>query len=95
MQERIKRGVGRCFFFVSGTQNSSFVYLSILATFIIGGDDKKELPLELACMVFDFPKFEKYPWGRVAFKKLIASVKRANLNANSYTLDEFVQVLQV
>ncbi|KAF8114878.1 hypothetical protein N665_0032s0009 [Sinapis alba] len=58
-----------------GTQNSSFVYLSILATFIIGGDDKKELPLELACMVFDFPKFEKYPWGRVAFKKLIASVK--------------------
>lgn len=46
-------------------------------------------------MVFDLPKFEKYSWGREAFKRLIASVKRVNLNANSYTLDGFVQTLQV
>ncbi|CAN6974306.1 unnamed protein product, partial [Brassica rapa subsp. trilocularis] len=69
--------------------------LSILATVILGEDDKKELPLKLSHMVFDLPKFEKYPWGREAFKRLIASVKRVNLNANSYTLDGFVQTLQV
>ncbi|CAN7041954.1 unnamed protein product [Brassica oleracea var. botrytis] len=44
-------------------------------------------------MVFDL--LEKYSWGREAFKRLIASVKRVNLNANSYTLDGFVQTLQV
>ena len=72
-----------------------FTYLSILATIIIGEDDKKKLSLELSRMVFDLPKFEKHPWGREAFKRLIASVKRVNLNANSYTLDGFVQALQV
>ncbi|XP_024010556.1 uncharacterized protein LOC18015316 [Eutrema salsugineum] len=72
-----------------------FTYLSILATFIIGQDDKKELPFEYARMVFDLPKFEKYPWGREAFKRLIESVKRVDLEANSYTLDGFVQTLQI
>lgn len=72
-----------------------FAYLSILATIIIGDDEKKELPLALSRMVFDLPKFEKYPWGREAFKRLIKSVKRVNLEANSYTIDGFVQVLQV
>ncbi|RID45709.1 hypothetical protein BRARA_I02413 [Brassica rapa] len=61
-----------------------FTYLSILATVILGEDDKKELPLKLSRMVFDLPKFEKYPWGREAFKRLIASVKHG-----------FVQTLQV
>ncbi|CAH2035365.1 unnamed protein product, partial [Thlaspi arvense] len=72
-----------------------FTYLCILATVIIGEDDKKELSFELAHMVFDLPKFEKYPWGREAFKRLIESVKRIDLNAKSYTIDGFVQTLQV
>ncbi|WZZ88793.1 hypothetical protein YC2023_117372 [Brassica napus] len=53
-----------------------FTYLSILATIIIGEDDKKKLPLELSRMVFDLPKFQKHPLGKEAFKRLIASVKR-------------------
>ncbi|CAH2035367.1 unnamed protein product [Thlaspi arvense] len=72
-----------------------FTYLCILATVIIGEDDKKELSFELAHMVFDLPKFEKYPWGREAFKRLIEPVKRIDLNAKSYTIDGFVQTLQV
>ncbi|CAN7030274.1 unnamed protein product [Brassica oleracea var. botrytis] len=41
-------------------------------------------------MVFDLTKLKKHPLGKKAFKRLIASVKRVNLNANSYTLDGFV-----
>ncbi|CAN6869023.1 unnamed protein product [Brassica oleracea] len=40
-------------------------------------------------------RFENYPWGRVAFKVLMESVKGVNLDSNSYTVDGFVQVLQV
>lgn len=72
-----------------------FGYLSILATFIVGNDGKKQLPSSLARMVFDLPKFENYPWGRVAFKNLIESVKSVDLEADSYTIHGFLQVLQI
>uniref|UniRef100_A0A0D3E9U1 Ubiquitin-like protease family profile domain-containing protein n=1 Tax=Brassica oleracea var. oleracea TaxID=109376 RepID=A0A0D3E9U1_BRAOL len=71
-----------------------FTYLSVLATIIIGEDDEKKLPLELSRMVFDLTKLKKHPLGKKAFKRLIASVKRVNLNANSYTLDGNVIINQ-
>ncbi|KAF2618528.1 hypothetical protein F2Q68_00039965 [Brassica cretica] len=49
----------------------------------------------LARLVMDLERFENYSWGRVAFKVLMESVKGVNLDSNSYTIDGFVQVLQV
>ncbi|KAL1214396.1 hypothetical protein V5N11_016062 [Cardamine amara subsp. amara] len=72
-----------------------FAYLSILATVIIGNDWKTELPSPLARMVFDLSKFERYPWGKVAFENLIKSVKGLNMEADTYTLHGFLQVLQI
>ncbi|CAF1727613.1 unnamed protein product, partial [Brassica napus] len=40
-------------------------------------------------------RFENYPWGRVAFKVLMESVKGVSLDSNSFTVDGFGQVLQV
>lgn len=56
---------------------------------------KKRLNSEIARMVFDLPKFEKYPWGRLAFKQLIESVKRVDYKAQSYTIHGFIQALQI
>ena len=70
-------------------------YLAILAGFIEGRKFSTPIRASLAKLVMDLEKFENYPWGRVAFKVLIDSVKAANLEANSYTVDGFIQVLQV
>ncbi|KAF2544074.1 hypothetical protein F2Q68_00031872 [Brassica cretica] len=43
----------------------------------------------------DLEDFETYPWGRLAFKTLIDSVKAKNLTKTCYTVDGFIQVLQV
>lgn len=56
---------------------------------------KKRLSSTIARMVFDLPKFEKYPWGRLAFKHLIESVKRVDYMAQSYTIHGFIQTLQI
>ncbi|XP_056864050.1 uncharacterized protein LOC130511192 [Raphanus sativus] len=45
-------------------------------------------------LVMDLEEFETYPWGRLAFKWLIDSLKRKNFT-KTYTIDGFVQVLQV
>ncbi|VVB13923.1 unnamed protein product [Arabis nemorensis] len=39
--------------------------------------------------------FVNYPWGRVAFKNLLQSVKDKDLTKSSYVIEGFVQVLQV
>ncbi|KAF8103625.1 hypothetical protein N665_0187s0026 [Sinapis alba] len=48
----------------------------------------------LARLVMDLEKFENYPWGRVAFKVLMDSLRAKNFT-KSYTVDGFIQVLQV
>ncbi|KAF8088969.1 hypothetical protein N665_0523s0015 [Sinapis alba] len=45
-------------------------------------------------LVMDLVKFENYPWGRVAFKVLMDSL-RAKDFTKSYIIDGFIQVLQV
>ena len=42
----------------------------------------------------DLEEFETYPWGRLAFKFLMDSVKCKDLT-KTYTVDGFIQVLQV
>nr|VDD27008.1 unnamed protein product [Brassica oleracea] len=39
----------------------------------------------------DLEDFETYPWGRLAFKTLIDSVKAKNLTKTCYTVDGFIQ----
>ncbi|KAF8111942.1 hypothetical protein N665_0070s0012 [Sinapis alba] len=48
----------------------------------------------LARLVMDLEKFENYPWGRVEFKVLMNSLRAKNFT-KSYTVDGFIQVLQV
>ncbi|RID79706.1 hypothetical protein BRARA_A02420 [Brassica rapa] len=41
------------------------------------------------------PRCENYPWGRVSFKVLMESPKGKDFQQHSYTVDGFIQVLQV
>ena len=43
----------------------------------------------------DLEEFENYPWGRVAFKVLMDSLKAKVLTQTYYTVDGFIQVIQV
>ncbi|KAF3592939.1 hypothetical protein DY000_02025074 [Brassica cretica] len=52
-------------------------------------------PASLARLVMDLEKFENYPWGRVTFKVLMDSLKAKDLTQTGYTVDGFIQVLQV
>ncbi|KAG2251592.1 hypothetical protein Bca52824_081728 [Brassica carinata] len=49
----------------------------------------------LARLVMDLEKFENCPWGRVVFKVLMDSLKAKDLTQTGYTVDGFIQVLQV
>ena len=51
------------------------------------------IPLDIAKLVLDQNAFEKHPWGRVSFEKLITSIKILSLQKKSYTLQGPVQVL--
>ncbi|KAL0846754.1 hypothetical protein Bca101_020000 [Brassica carinata] len=42
----------------------------------------------------DLERFENYPWGRVAFKVLMDSLWNKDITG-CYTVDGFIQVLQV
>ncbi|RID79611.1 hypothetical protein BRARA_A02336 [Brassica rapa] len=52
-------------------------------------------PASLARLVMDLENFENYPWGRVAFKVLMDSLKAKDLTQTGYTVDGFIQVVQV
>lgn len=78
----------------SDEDKTRYAYLCILAIVIKGRNHKTKLR-KRARMVFDLPKFEGYPWGRLAFKTLIKSVKKANLEGDSITVHGFIQVLQI
>ena len=71
------------------------VYLAIYTWFIEGKRYSSATRASPARLVMDLEDFETYPWGRLAFKTLIDSVKAKNLTKTCYTVDGFIQVLQV
>ncbi|CAF2041137.1 unnamed protein product [Brassica napus] len=70
-------------------------YLAIYAGYIEGKKFSSATSASLARLVMDLEKFENYPWGRVAFKVLMNSLKAKDLTQTGYTVDGFIQVLQV
>ncbi|CAN6937660.1 unnamed protein product [Brassica oleracea] len=70
-------------------------YLAIYAGYIEGKKFSSATSASLARLVMDVEKFENYPWGRVAFKVLMDSLKSKDLTQTGYTVDGFIQVLQV
>ncbi|KAF3519084.1 hypothetical protein DY000_02060722 [Brassica cretica] len=70
-------------------------YLAIYAGYIEGKNFSTATPTSLARLVMDLEKFENCPWGRVAFKVLMDSLKVKDLKQIGYTVDGFIQVLQV
>ncbi|CAN6860196.1 unnamed protein product [Brassica oleracea] len=70
-------------------------YLAIYAGYIKGKNFSSATPASLARLVMDLEKFENYPWGRVAFKVLMDSLKAKDLTQTGYTVDGFIQVVQV
>ncbi|CAN6803898.1 unnamed protein product [Brassica oleracea] len=70
-------------------------YLAIYAGYIEGKKFSSATSASLARLVMDLENFENYPWGRVAFKVLMDSLKAKDLTQTGYTVDGFIQVLQV
>ncbi|KAF8096350.1 hypothetical protein N665_0311s0003 [Sinapis alba] len=69
-------------------------YLAIFTGFIEGRKYSTATRVSLGKIVMDLEKFENYPWGRVAFKVLIDSLRTKDFT-KSYIVDGFIQVLQV
>ncbi|XP_056841686.1 uncharacterized protein LOC130494881 [Raphanus sativus] len=69
-------------------------YLSIFTGFIEGRKFSSATRAVLARLVMDLERFENYPWGRVAFKVLMDSLWNKDITG-CYTVDGFIQVLQV
>ena len=92
--EQIKAAFRRCEEW-SRDDRMRLGYLAIFTRFIEGRNYSTATRASLARLVMDLERFENYPWGRVAFKVLMESLKGVNLESNSYTVDGFVQVLQV
>ncbi|XP_020879793.1 uncharacterized protein LOC110228051 isoform X2 [Arabidopsis lyrata subsp. lyrata] len=72
-------------------------YLMILAGILLARHKGTPLPRKTIELVRNIHRFEKYPWGRTAFKILIDSVHEVkdDLCQPSYAMDGFVQVLQI
>ncbi|KAF8117464.1 hypothetical protein N665_0010s0041 [Sinapis alba] len=69
-------------------------YLAIYAGFIEAQRTSTPTPASLARLVMDLENFKAYPWGRVAFKFPMESVKKLDLT-KTYAVEGFVKVLQV
>ncbi|KAF8115521.1 hypothetical protein N665_0026s0064 [Sinapis alba] len=69
-------------------------YLPIFSRFIEGRKYSSATRASLARLVLDLEKFENYPWGRVAFKVLMDSL-RAKDFTKSYTVDGFIKILHM
>ncbi|CDY23130.1 BnaC09g18840D [Brassica napus] len=63
--------------------------------YIEGKKFSSATPASLVRLVMDLENFENYPWRRVAFKVLMDSLKAKDLTQTGYTVDGFIQVLQV
>ncbi|KAF8100833.1 hypothetical protein N665_0215s0010 [Sinapis alba] len=69
-------------------------YLAIYAGFIEAQRTSTPRRASLARLVMDLEAFEAYPWGRVAFKFLMESVKKLDL-PKTYAVEGFVEVLKI
>ncbi|KAF8105320.1 hypothetical protein N665_0158s0009 [Sinapis alba] len=69
-------------------------YLAIFTGFIEGRKFSTVTRTSLARLVMDLEEFENYPWGRVAFKVMMDALWNKDLT-KFYTIDGFVQVIQV
>src|SRR5690606_8324528 len=69
-------------------------YLAVFTGYIEGRKYSTPTRVSRARLVMELERFEKYPWGRVAFKVLIDSVKGKDITG-CYTVDGFIQALQV
>ncbi|XP_013629937.1 PREDICTED: uncharacterized protein LOC106335844 [Brassica oleracea var. oleracea] len=92
--EQIKAAFRRCEEW-SRDDRMRLGYLAIFTRFIEGRNYSTATRASLARLVMDLERFENYPWGGVVFKVLIESLKGKDLESNSYTVDGFIQVLQV
>ncbi|KAF8045636.1 hypothetical protein N665_4583s0001 [Sinapis alba] len=90
--EQIIRALKRCQEW-SRDDRMRLGYLAIFSGFIEGRKYSSATRASLARLVMDLERFENYPWGRVAFKVLMDSL-RAKDFTKSYTVDGFIQVLQ-
>ncbi|KAF8113114.1 hypothetical protein N665_0056s0019 [Sinapis alba] len=91
--EQIIRALKRCQEW-SRDDRMRLGYLAIFSGFIEGRKYSSATRASLARLVMDLERFENYPWGRVTFKVLMDSL-RAKDFTKSYTVDGFIQVLQV
>ena len=91
--EQIIRALKRCQEW-SRDDRMRLGYLAIFSGFIEGRKYSSATRASLTRLVMDLERFENYPWGRVAFKVLMDSL-RAKDFTKSYTVDGFIQVLQV
>uniref|UniRef100_A0A0D3ED17 Ubiquitin-like protease family profile domain-containing protein n=1 Tax=Brassica oleracea var. oleracea TaxID=109376 RepID=A0A0D3ED17_BRAOL len=69
-------------------------YLAIFTGYIEGKNYSIPTRVSMARVVMELEWFENYPWGRVAFKVLMDSVKGRDISG-CYTINGFVQALQV
>ncbi|ESQ38621.1 hypothetical protein EUTSA_v10029150mg [Eutrema salsugineum] len=69
-------------------------YLGIYAGFIVATETISPKNANHARLVVDLEGFKEFPWGRIAFKHLIKSVKEKDLSKNIH-IEGFVQALQV
>ncbi|KAF3611093.1 hypothetical protein DY000_02046669 [Brassica cretica] len=69
-------------------------YLAIFTGYIEGRKYSTPTRVSLARLVMELERFENYPWGRVAFKVLMDSVKDRDISG-CYTINGFAQALQV
>nr|VDD32859.1 unnamed protein product [Brassica oleracea] len=69
-------------------------YLAIFTRYIEGRKYSTPTRVSLARLVMELKRFENYPWGRVAFKVLMDSVKGRDISG-CYTINGFAQALQV
>ncbi|KAF8049886.1 hypothetical protein N665_2101s0003 [Sinapis alba] len=91
--EQIIRALKRCQEW-SQDDRMRLGYVAIFSGFVEGRKYSSATRASLARLVMDLEKFENYPWGRVAFKVLMDFL-RAKDFTKSYTVDGFIQVLQV
>ncbi|KAG2330092.1 hypothetical protein Bca52824_001272 [Brassica carinata] len=91
--EQITTSLGRCEGW-SRDDRKRLGYLAIFAGYIEGRKGSTPTRASLARLVMELERFENYPWGRVAFKVLMDSVKGKDITG-CYTIDEFVQALRV
>ncbi|KAF3568395.1 hypothetical protein DY000_02014219 [Brassica cretica] len=91
--EQVIAACGRCKDW-SREDHMRLGYLVSFIRFIEGRKYSTSTRASLARLVMDLEAFENYPWGRVAFKMLMDSLKEKDLT-KTYTVDGFIQVIQV